>query len=79
MLAVYLWARQYAVWLFPYSTLIRGCIAAGVGYGVALLTMKATGGPAEDIAAAGVTGFVAYVAMLALLGERRSGRRSASS
>ncbi len=79
MLAVYMWARQYAVWKFPYRTLVRGCIAAGVGYAVALFTMRFSGGPAADLIASAATGLVAYVATLVLLGERRGGRPSASA
>ena len=75
-LASYWWARHHARWLFPGWTLVRGCVAAGAGYGVAVGMTHLPGSPISDMLAAGAAGGVVYVAVLGLLGEHRGGFRS---
>jgi O-antigen/teichoic acid export membrane protein len=70
--AAYLFARGYATWRFPQATLWRVCAAAGLGYLVALESQELVPPGSPKLAVAAATGFVAYVLVLWVLGERRA-------
>lgn len=67
----YWYARPHARWDFPFATCVRAAVAATVG-ALAGNAVTPSGGwrPLAVVVAAGV-GLPVYIAMLALLGERR--------
>ncbi|MFN2468631.1 MAG: polysaccharide biosynthesis C-terminal domain-containing protein [Gaiellaceae bacterium] len=79
LLAVQFYARRHATWRFPYRTLVRGALAAGAGYGAARLAMELADSGLARVALAAAAGGAAYLAGLALLGERRGSAPAASA
>lgn len=66
------WSRRHATWRFPWSTLSRGIVAGGAGYGVALGVRALTGSPLAQFCGATAACLAVYVTVLALLGERKA-------
>ncbi len=67
-----LYARRHATWSFPFATLLRAAAAAAIGYGVARAAMLGVDANLAKLAVAAAAGAPAYVAVVALLGERRA-------
>lgn len=72
LVAVQAWARPYATWHFPFRTLTRACLAAGVALTAAALTMTASSYGAVQLMIAIVIGGSVYAGALWLLGEHRT-------
>lgn len=66
------YARRYVSWFFPYRTAARTIAAGAVGVVAAHYAMSLSHADASKILLAAGIGAVAYVATLALLGERRT-------
>jgi O-antigen/teichoic acid export membrane protein len=71
--ATYWWARRYATWRFPVATLVRAAVAAAAGFAVVAVTPLGTSRPTVVVLAA-LLGAAVYVAVLAVLGERKGGQ-----
>lgn len=79
LLGVQWFARHHATWRFPYMTLVRGGLAAGVAYAAARFAMAGVDGRLSKLAVAALACGAAYAVSLVLLGERRGGEASASA
>jgi O-antigen/teichoic acid export membrane protein len=79
LLGVQWYARHHATWRFPYMTLIRGGLAAGVAYVAARFALEGVDGRVPKLVVAAAACVVAYAVSLALLGERRGGEATASA
>lgn len=71
-------SARYATWHFPYETLARAAIAGGLGAGVALAAMQASGSDFWRIVLAAAAGGPVYAVGLLVL-TRRLPRRAAAA
>lgn len=79
LLGVQVYARRHATWRFPFGTLLRGAAAAGIGYAAGRGAMELVDPGLAKIALAALAGGAAYLAALALLGERRGSAPAAAA